>query len=175
MEREKAITVLNCMADVLKDNGFRVELVQTQGDTHPPLLRVEQQRVGKIMQDILIEMCFIPMQMPGEGVALLQYYVTLFTGLPQERAQETKRAVAHCNDYCALGAFGYFVPAGQLYLKHNTLLPLEDDLQKTITFMADNLSLVLASVARFIDAFAAISNGIMTVDVAIEQELLPRL
>lgn len=175
MDNEKALQILGCMGDVLKDNGFRVEVVKSDDGAHPVLLRVEQPRTGKIMQDVLIEMCFIPMQMPGEDVALLQYYVTLFTGLPEERARETKRATEYCNDYCALGAFGYFAPAGQLYLKHNTLVNVADELQKTVTFMADNLSLVLASVTRFIDAFAAISNGVMTVDVAVEQELLPQM
>lgn len=175
MEHEKQTQILSCMADVLKDNGYRTEVVHSDDSAHPTILRVEATRIGKIMQDIMIEMCFIPIAMPGEGVALLQYYITLFNGLPENTARETQKACEYCNDYCALGTFGYFKPAGQLYHKHNTLLPLQEDLEKMITFMADNLSLVLASTTRFIDAFATISNGVMDVQAAVEQGLLPKM
>lgn len=172
---EKQDQIFGCMADVLKENGYRAEVVKSDDPAHPTLLRVETQRNGKIMQEVMVEMCFIPIPMPDEDMALLQYYATLFTGLPDENAVETKKACEYCNDYCALGAFGYFKPAGQLYLKHNTLVCTADELQKVVTFMADNLSLVLASVNRFIDAFATIANGVMNVDAAIEQELLPKM
>lgn len=175
MNNEKAMQIFDCMAAVLKENGFRAEAVQSDDPTHPTLLRIEHPRTGKIMQDILIEMCFIPMPMPGEDMGLLQYYATLFTGLPEENAREVKRCCEHCNDYCALGSFGYFTPAHQLYLKHNTLVNTGEELEKVITFMADNLSLVLASITRFIDAFATVANGVMSVDMAIEQELLPSM
>lgn len=169
------VAILGCMGDVLKENGFRTELVNPESETQPIILRIEAQKVGKIMQDVLFEMCFIPMQLPNENTGLLQTYVTMFTGLLADNAKETKKAVAHCNDYCPLGAFGYFEPAGQLYLKHNTLLNTAGELEDVITFMCDNVSLILASVTKFIDAFAAVSNGVMTVDVAIEQELLPQM
>lgn len=176
MKDEQALQIFGCMADVLKENGYRSEVVKSDDPSnHPSLLRVEAQRNGKIMQDIMVEMCFIPLPLPGEDVGLLQFYATLFTGLPEEHAKEVKRCCEHCNDYCALGAFGYFEPAGQLYLKHNTLVNVGDEPQKVIGFMADNLSLVLASVRRFIDAFATVANGVMSVDIAIEQELLPSM
>ncbi len=163
------------MADVLKENGYRSEVVKSDDPAHPSILRVETTRNGKVMQEVMVEMCFIPIPLPGEDVALMQFYATLFTGLPQEQAREVKKCCEYCNDYCALGAFGYFAPAGQLYLKHNTLLRVTDELEKAVTFMADNLSLVLASVTRFIDAFAAVANGVMDVDAAVEQELLPKM
>lgn len=175
MNDEKALQIFGCMAAVLKDNGYRAEVVKSDDPAHPSLLRVETQRNGKIMQEVMVEMCFIPLQLSGDDLGLLQYYATLFTGLPEENEKETKRCCEYCNDYCALGAFGYFEPAGQLFLKHNTLVNVGDALEKVVTFMADNLSLVLASVTRFIDAFATISNGVMTVEVAAEQGLLPKM
>ncbi|MGE4548667.1 MAG: hypothetical protein AB7C89_03825 [Intestinibacillus sp.] len=175
MEQEKQMQIFGCMADVLKENGYRAEVVRSDDPAHPTLLRIETTRNGKIMQEVMVEMCFIPISMPGEDVALLQYYATLFSGLPKETARETKKACEYCNDYCALGAFGYFAPAGQLYLKHNTLLRVSDDLEKVVTFMADNLSLVLASIQRFIDALATVANGVMDVEAAVEQELLPKM
>lgn len=48
-------------------------------------------------------------------------------------------------------------------------------LKKVITFVADNISLLVASATRFIDAFAAVGFSGLTVDVAIEQELLPKV
>lgn len=175
-QAEKQLRILECMKDVLKDNGFRAELSKSEQDPNqPPILRLEQSRTGKIMQDICMEICFIPMQMPTEGMALLQFYTTLFHGLRPEFEKEVRKACEYCNDYCAVGAFSYFTPAQQLYLKHNTVLDTRGDLEQIVTIIAENISLALASVQRFIDAFAAISNGVMTVDTAIAQELLPQI
>ncbi len=172
---EKQTQILACMVDVLKENNFRAELVKPQDETHPMLLRVEHPRTGKIMQDIMIEICFIHMPMPTEGMALLQFYTTLFTGLRPEFEKEVRKTCEYCNDYCALGAFNYFTPAHQLYLKHNTVLDTRAELEPIVTVFAENLSLVMASVERFIDAFATISNGVMDMRAAIEQGLLPQV
>lgn len=167
--------LLGCLADVLKENGYASEIIQGKQATQPAILRVESRRMGKVGQDVLIEMCFIPIKMPSKDEALLQFYITLFTELPQGTAHEIKKACAHCNDYCALGAFGYFDPAGQIYLKHNTIIDLACELKQVVPFAADNLSMLLVSVTRFIDALAAIGNATMTTAVAIEQELLPHM
>lgn len=171
MENEKQ-RILACMADVLKENNFRCEIAEGT-DTMPAILRIETQKNGKVMQDVLIELCFIAIPLPRETGALLQFYATIFNGLPETHLKELKKACDWCNDFCALGYFSVFDSAGQLYIKHNVLLDTADPLEKNVNIIADNFSLILASIGRFVDALAAIANGVTTVELAHEQELLP--
>ena len=96
-------------------------------------------------------------------------------GAPDLHANQLRRACAYCNDFCALGAFGFFEQAGQIYLKHNTLLDGSLELEKNITFVADNISVLLASVSRFIDGLAQIAYAGMTLEAVIDQDLFPKI
>lgn len=169
---EKKQQLFNCMSDVLKENGFRCELVRG-GAENPDFLRIEAQRVGKIGQDILVELCYIPIALARPSCVLLQFYVTLFSHLPEKHLPELKKACDYVNDFSALGAFSVFEDAGQLFLRQNILLDLDGTLEFNINLLADNMSLLLASVSRFIDALAQIAHGACTVELAREQELLP--
>lgn len=161
------------MSDVLNQNGFRAEVMRQEGA--PTLLRCEAMRQGKVAKDVVIECCFIPMQLPAEDMGLLQFFVTLFQGAPDTHETQLRKACAYCNDFCALGAFGFFEQAGQIYLKHNTLVDGSLELEKIIPFVADNISVLLAAVARFIDGLAQIAYAGMTLDAVIDQELFPKL
>ncbi|MBS5145574.1 MAG: hypothetical protein KHY89_08750 [Butyricicoccus pullicaecorum] len=174
MDTNKQKQILACMNDVLGQNGFRAELIQ-QTENTPLMLRAETQRLGKIAKEVIVEACFIPIALPDENNGLLQFFVTLFQNVPEQNAAQTERACKYCNDFSALGNFGFFAPAGQIYLKHNTLLDAGLELEKVITFVADNISLLVASATRFIDAFAAIGFSGLPVDAAIDQELLPKM
>ena len=173
MKLEQQEQILGCMADVLNQNGFRAEVMRQEGA--PTLLRCEAMRQGKVAKDVVIETCFIPMQLAGEDMGLLQFFVTLFQGAPDTHANQLRRACAYCNDFCALGAFGFFEQAGQIYLKHNTLLDGSLELEKIIPFVADNISVLLAAVSRFIDGLAQIAYAGMTLDAVIDQELFPKV
>ena len=48
-------------------------------------------------------------------------------------------------------------------------------LEKIIPFIADNISVLLAAVTRFIDGLAQIAYAGMTLDAVIDQELFPKL
>ncbi|WP_125116568.1 hypothetical protein [Agathobaculum sp. Marseille-P7918] len=173
MKNEQQEQILGCMADVLNQNGFRAEVMRKEGA--PTLLRCEAMRQGKVAKDVVIEACFIPMQLPGEDMGLLQFFVTLFQGAPDTHTNQLRRACAYCNDFCALGAFGFYEQAGQIYLKHNTLLDGSLELEKIIPFVADNISVLLAAVSRFIDGLAQIAYAGMTLDAVIDQELFPKM
>ena len=173
MKIEQQNQILGCMTEVLNQNGFRAELMQQEGS--PTLLRCEAMRQGKVAKDVVIECCFIPMQLPTEEMGLLQFFVTLFQGVPQDNLAQLRRACTYCNDFCALGAFGLYEQAGQLYLKHNTLIDGSTELEKIIPFVADNISVLLASVSRFIDGLAQVGYAGMTLDTVIEQELFPKV
>ena len=173
MKLEKQQQILSCMADVLNQNGFRAEVMAKEGA--PTLLRCEAARQGKVAKDVVIECCFIPMQLPEEDMGLLQFFVTLFQGAPEMHANQLRRACAYCNDFCALGAFGLFEQAGQIYLKHNTLLDGSLKLDKIIPFVADNISVLLAAVGRFIDGLAQVAYAGMTLEAVIDQELFPKM
>jgi len=95
--------------------------------------------------------------------------------LPEMYAPVTRQACEYCNDFSALGAFGFFPDAGQIYLKHNTLLDSSLEFEKVITFFADNISLLFASVSRFIDGLATVGFTGTPLQAAIDQELFPRL
>ena len=143
------------MNDVLNQNGFRAEIMQQEGA--PTILRCEAMRQGKVAKDVVIEACFIPMQLPDENMGLLQFFVTLFQGAPEEHKVQLHRACDYCNGFCALGAFGFYEQAGQIYLKHNTLIDGSLELDKIIPFVADNISVLLAAVSRFIDGLAQVA------------------
>ncbi|MGI6182394.1 MAG: hypothetical protein ACOYIE_10020, partial [Agathobaculum sp.] len=149
MKTEIQNQILSCMSEVLNQNGFRAEVMQKEGA--PTLLRCEAMRQGKVAKDVVFEICFIPMQLPNEDTGLLQFFVTLFQGAPDMHKNQLRRACAYCNEFCALGAFGYFEQAGQIYLKHNALVDGSLALEKNIALVADSISLLLASVGRFID------------------------
>ena len=161
------------MNDVLNQNGFRAEIMQQEGA--PTILRCEAMRQGKVAKDVVIEACFIPMQLPDENMGLLQFFVTLFQGAPEEHKVQQHRACDYCNDFCALGAFGFYEQAGQIYLKHNTLVDGSLELDKIIPFVADNISVLLAAVSRFIDGLAQVAYAGMTLDAVIDQELFPKM
>lgn len=174
MKIEQQKQILGCMNDVLGQNGFRSELVEPK-DGAPLMLRAETQRLGKIAKEATIEACFIPLALPDEHSGLLQFFVTLFHDAPEENKALIQRTCTYCNDFSALGAFGYFEPAGQIYLKHNTLVDGSLELQQVVTFVADNISLLVASATRFIDAFASAGFSGMPLESLIDQELLPRI
>ena len=161
------------MNDVLNQNGFRAEIMQQEGA--PTILRCEAMRQGKVAKDVVIEACFIPMQLPDENMGLLQFFVTLFQGAPEEHKVQLHRACDYYNGFCALGAFGFYEQAGQIYLKHNTLVDGSLELDKIIPFVADNISVLLAAVSRFIDGLAQVAYAGMTLDAVIDQELFPKM
>ena len=173
MKIEQQNQILGCMNDVLNQNGFRAELMQKEGA--PTILRCEAMRQGKVAKDVVIEACFIPMQLPTEDMGLLQFFVTLFQGAPDEHKVQLRRACDYCNSFCALGAFGFYEEAGQIYLKHNTLVDGSLELEKIIPFVADNISVLIAAVSRFIDGLAQVAYAGMTLDAVIDQELFPKL
>ena len=117
----------------LVTNGGRVLGVTA---TAPTLLRCEAMRQGKVAKDVVIEACFIPMQLPAEDMGLLQFFVTLFQGAPENNKVQLRHACDYCNNFCALGSFGFFEEAGQIYLKHNTLVDGSLELEKIIPFVA---------------------------------------
>ena len=173
MKIEQQNQILGCMNDVLNQNGFRSEIMQQEGA--PTILRCEAMRQGKVAKDVVIEACFIPMQLPEEDMGLLQFFVTLFQGAPEGHENQLRRACDYCNNFCALGAFGFYEQAGQIYLKHNTLVDGSLDLDKIIPFVADNISVLLAAVSRFIDGLAQVAYAGMTLDAVIDQELFPKM
>ncbi len=167
--------LLLCLRDILKENQFETELLEAKEGQNPMILRIESKRNGKVMQDVLYELCFIPLKLPRENTALLQFYVTLFTGLMDNYFYEVSKACDYCNSFSAIGSFGLFRPAGQLYLKQNVVLDLTDSLEKLANQAVDNLSLLMASVAKFIDPLAAIGNGATTLELAKESDMLPQM
>ena len=53
MKTEQQNRILTCMADVLNQNGFRAEVMQSENA--PTLLRCEAMRQGKVAKDVVIE------------------------------------------------------------------------------------------------------------------------
>lgn len=161
------------MSQVLNQNGFRAEVMKQEGA--PTLLRCEAMRQGKIAKDVVFEICFIPLALPRPESGLLQFFVTLFQGAPEEYAAQIRKACEYCNEFCALGAFGLFAQAGQIYLKHNTLVDGALSLEQSVSFVADTISVLLASVGRFIDGLASVAYSGTSLDAVIAQELFPKL
>lgn len=173
MKIEQQNQILGCMNDVLNQNGFRSEIMQQEGA--PTILRCEAMRQGKVAKDVVIEVCFIPMQLPAEHTGLMQFFVTLFQGAPEDHKAQLQRACEYCSGFCALGSFGFYEQAGQIFLKHNTLVDGSLELEKIIPFVADNISLLLAAVTRFIDGLAQIAYAGMTLESVIDQDLFPKM
>lgn len=173
MKSEKQQQILSCMADVLSQNGFRTEVMQAEDA--PLLLRCEAMQQGKVKKDVIVECCFIPIVLPSEDTGLLQFFVTLFDRAPEMYFRQLQEACEYCNNFCAIGHFGFYEQAGQIYLKHNTLLDGSLELEQTIGFFADNLSLLMASVTRFIDGLASVAFSGTPLQAAIDQELLPQM
>lgn len=173
MKNEQQTQILGCMTDVLNQNGFQAELMQQEGA--PTLLRCEVAKQGKAEKDVVVECCFIPMQLPTEGMGLLQFFATMFQGAPDSNVEQLQKACVYCNDFCALGAFGLFEQAGQVYLKHTTLVDGSLDLEKIIPFVADNLSVLLAAVSRFMDGLVQVAYEGMTLEAATEEGLFPKI
>ena len=171
MEETKKL-ILSCMAKVLKENGFPTEFFEGK-DGNPPLTRIEMRSQGKVKQDVIMEMCFVPMSMPRPNTMLFQLYATVLVGMPEYNFPELKRAIFYCNDFCPVGQFGIFEQAGQVYMRHNVVLDLEDDLEKIVTEICDYYSLMLASIGRFIDALAQIASGATNIELARDMDLLP--
>ncbi len=84
-------------------------------------------------------------------MGLLQFFVYAVSGCPENNKVQLRHACDYCNNFCALGSFGFFEEAGQIYLKHNTLVDGSLELEKIIPFVADNISVLIAAVSRFID------------------------
>ncbi len=169
---EQKKSILSCMADVLKQNGFPTEFFEGK-DGNPPITRIEARRQGKVQQDVIIEMCFVPMSMPRPNTQLFQLYATLMVNMPDKFMPELKRAVFYCNDFCPIGQFGVFENAGQVYMRHNLVVNMEDTLERIVTDICDYYSLMIASIGRFIDALAQIASGATTIELARDMELLP--
>lgn len=165
-------SILSCMADVLKQNGFPTEFFDGS-DGNPPITRIELRKQGKVQQDVLLEMCFIPMTMPRPNTELFQMYATLLVNMPEKFMPELKRAVFYCNDFTPVGQFGVFEQAGQVYMRHNLVITADDDLERIVTEICDYFSLMLASIGRFVDALAQIASGATTIELARDMELLP--
>ena len=49
--------ILSCMADVIKQNGFRTEFFEAENGQQP-MTRVELSRLGKVKQDVIVDMWF---------------------------------------------------------------------------------------------------------------------
>ena len=173
-ENPKQKQILSCMTDVLNQNGFRAQLMDAT-ETNLMMMRAETQRLGKIGKEAVIDLCFIPVQLPGEDEGLLQFYVTIFSELPEMYKRNIREAVNYCNDYCMLGSFGYFEPAGQVFLKYSFLLDGSATLEKNVQLIADNIALLQASVGRFIDAFAAAGFSGTPIESLIDMDLLPKM
>lgn len=172
MEKVKKELLL-CLSDVLKENAFRCEIMDAKEGVNPMILRIESSKNGKVAQDVLYEICFIPLNLPRENTGLLQLYVTLFTGIEDKYFGELTKTCEYCNSFSAIGNFGLFRPAGQIYLKQNVILDLSDSMEKLVNIIIDNFSLLMASVTKFIDPIAAIGNGASTLELAQEMGLLP--
>ncbi len=171
---QKKLEVLSVLAAVLKDNRFDAKFMQGENGSLP-LTRIDLPKKGKVGVDVGIEMCFIPMPMARPNTALLQVYVSVLSlpEIPRNCMAELKRAVFYCNDFCAIGQFGVFERAGQVYLRHNIILNLEDEMERIVTDICDYYSLVLASVDRFVDGLAQVATGVATLESAMDMGLFP--
>lgn len=68
--------ILSCMADVIKQNGFRTEFFKAENGQQP-MTRVELSRLGKVKQDVIVDMWFPPAKMAREETALFQMHATM--------------------------------------------------------------------------------------------------
>lgn len=174
---ETKLRVLSCMADVIRQNGFRTEFFDGK-DGNPPMARVELTRQGKVKQDVMIDMWFPPAKMARGETALFQMHVTMFQIDPnamQPNLPELKRAIFYSNNFCTIGQFGLFEEDGVIYMRHNIILNLQDNMERMITDLCDYFSLLLTGIQRFVDALAQIAMGAANIEIAKEMDLLPNI
>lgn len=173
MRRDSEEQLLRCMSEVLNQNGFRSEILVS--DNAPMLLRCETQRQGKVQKDICIECSFLPMQLPGEETGILQYFITVFPNVPDANVTQLRKTCEYVNELCALGTFGFSAEMGVLYMKQNTLMDGSLELAQNVPLIADTISLMLASVGKFIDGLASVAFTGTPLEAAIDQELFPNV
>lgn len=166
--------VLACMADVIKQNGFRTEFFDGK-DGNPPMTRIELPRQGKVQQDVLIDMWFPPAKMAREETALFQMHVTMIANVPEKSMPELKRAIFYCNNFCTIGQFGLFEEDGVVYMRQNIVLNLKDEMERMVTDLCDYFSLLMTGIQRFVDGLAQIAVGATNLEIAQEMDLIPRL
>ena len=169
--------ILSCMADVIQQNGFRTQFFDGK-DGNPPMTRVELNRLGKVKQDVIIDMWFPPASMAREETSLFQMHATMFQiepGAMDRHLPELKRALFYINNFCTIGQFGLFEADGVIYMRHNIVVNMKDDPERIITDICDYFSLMLTGVQRFVDAIAQIAMGAVSIEIAKEMDLLPKL
>ena len=169
--------ILSCMADVMQQNGFRTQFFDGK-DGNPAMTRVELNRLGKVKQDVIIDMWFPPAKMAREETALFQMHATMFQiepGAMERNLPELKRAIFYINNFCTIGQYGLFEEDGVIYMRHNIVVNMKDDMQRIITDLCDYYSLLLTGVQRFVDAIAQIAMGAVNIEVAKEMDLLPKV
>lgn len=164
--------VLKTMADVLRQNGFPTEFLEGENG-NPPVTKIELRKQGKVQQDVMMAMSFIPMGMAREETALFQIYTTLLVNMPDKSMPELKRAIFYCNDFCPVGQFGLFESNGEVFMRHNIVLEMNRSLEEIITYICDYFSLMLASIGKFMDGLAQIASGATTIEIARDMELIP--
>ncbi|MDO5785449.1 MAG: hypothetical protein Q4P20_10355 [Eubacteriales bacterium] len=169
--------ILSCMAEVIQQNGFRTQFFDGK-DGNPPMTRVELNRLGKVKQDVIIDMWFPPAKMAREETALFQMHATMFQiepGAMEKNLPELKRAIFYINNFCTIGQFGLFEEDGVIYMRHNIVVNMQDDMERIVTDICDYFSLLLTGVQRFVDAIAQIAMGAVNIEVAKEMDLLPKM
>lgn len=169
--------VLTCMAEVIQQNGFRTQFFDGK-DGNPPMTRIELNRLGKVKQDVIIDMWFPPAKMAREETALFQMHATMFQiepGAMEKNLPELKRAIFYINNFCTIGQFGLFEQDGVIYMRHNIVVNMQDDMERIVTDICDYFSLLLTGVQRFVDAIAQIAMGAVNIEVAKEMDLLPNM
>lgn len=169
--------VLACMAEVIQQNGFRTQFFDGK-DGNPPMTRIELNRLGKVKQDVIIDMWFPPAKMAREETALFQMHATMFQIKPdamEKNLPELKRAIFYINNFCTIGQFGLFEEDGVIYMRHNIVVNMQDDMERIVTDICDYFSLLLTGVQRFVDAIAQIAMGAVNIEVAKEMDLLPNM
>ena len=164
--------MLSAMANVLQQNGFPTQFFDGS-DGKPPVTQIELRRQGKVQQDVMMQMSFIPMQMAREQTELFQIYAALLVNMPEKTMPELKRAIFYLNDFCPAGQFGLFEASGEVFMRQNIVLETDRTLEENVTYICDYFSLMLASIGKFIDALAQIASGAATISLARDMDLIP--
>ena len=98
--------ILSCMADVIKQNGFRTEFFEAENGQQP-MTRVELSRLGKVKQDVIVDMWFPPAKMAREETALFQMHATMLqvdSDAVSRNLPELKRALFIINNFWCICA-----------------------------------------------------------------------
>ena len=131
-------------------------------------------RQGKVAKDVVIEACFIPMQLPAEDMVGLQFAsLRCFTGAPKKQRVQLRHACDYCNNFCAPGSVRLALRGrSDLPQAQHTLVDGSLELEKIIPFVADNISVLIMASPRFIDGLAQIACiQAYRSDAVIEQDL----